>query len=321
MKNIVFTICSNNYLAQASLLAESFIRENPDFDFYIGLVDVIRPDIKYPVADNLYVVPCEEVVPAEQLSEMVRVYKIVELNTSVKPFYISYFFSNNPECKVIYLDPDIYVYNSFKEVINLLDVYDFIITPHILSPIPLDDQFPQERVFVKYGIYNLGFIALRKGEQSISFVNWWKERLAVLCYSETQMGIFVDQSWVGFLPVYYRNVHISDHPGMNAAFWNLHERYYQVIDNRFYVNKVHPLIFFHFSSFNLNDINSLAKNGTRYTLKDRPDLKKLFEDYGANFRNAKKMYNSNVECFYTKRTLMQKAAYYWNRYKIRKLMQ
>jgi hypothetical protein len=319
MKKIAFTICSNNYLAQASVLVQSFLQQNPDFEFYIGLVDIIQPSIKYPTAEKLHILPCAEVVPSHQLKKMVAVYKIVELNTSVKPFYINYFFSKHHECKVIYLDPDIYVYHRFDEIVDLLDTYNFVITPHILSPIPLDEQYPQERLFMKFGIYNLGFIALRKSEESISFVMWWKERLAILCYSEPEIGVFVDQSWVGLLPAFFPKVYISHHPGMNAAFWNLHERFYKSIEGKVYVNNDFPLLFFHFSSFNLNNVGSLTKGGTRYSFEDRPDLKDIFEAYAVRFREAKEQYNASVECVYTKRTLRQKVAYYWNRYQLRRL--
>jgi hypothetical protein len=319
MKKIAFTICSNNYLAQASLLVESFLKENPDFEFYIGLVDLVQPGIKYPVANNLHILPCAGVVPAAQLQKMAEVYKIVELNTSVKPFYISYFFSQHSDCKVIYLDPDIYVYHPFNEIVDQMERYDFVITPHILSPIPLDEKYPQERLFVKFGIYNLGFIAIRKTQDSIAFINWWKERLAVLCYSEPEIGLFVDQSWVGFLPAFSSKVFISHHPGMNAAFWNLHERFFHSDNEMLFVNKTYPLMFFHFSSFDLNNISALTKGGTRYSFDDRPDLKEIFESYGKEFLEAKQRYNAGIECVYTKRNLRQQLAYYWNRYKLRKL--
>ena len=36
---IIFTICSNNYLAQAKALGDSVLQTNPDYTFFIGLVD------------------------------------------------------------------------------------------------------------------------------------------------------------------------------------------------------------------------------------------------------------------------------------------
>jgi hypothetical protein len=315
---IAFTLCSNNYLAQASLLVDSFLKHNPDYRFYIGLIDVQDASVMYPQHPNLHVLPFEKVIDAAQLAYMASVYKIVELNTSAKPFYIDYFFRQFADCTVIYLDPDIYVYHAFTEIERLLSENDFVITPHCLTPIPLDDKMPQERSFMKYGTYNLGFIALRNSPEGRAYIQWLKERLAVLCYSEVQLGVYVDQSWVNFLPVFFKKVCVSHHPGMNAAFWNLHERQFSVKDGQLYVNGDYPLLFFHFSSFRTGNWQQLAAGQTRYTTTSRPDIKDLFEQYAIAFTAAKQQYNAGIECVYTKRTLQQKLFYYWNRYQVRK---
>lgn len=317
---ICFTLCSNNYLAQASLLASSFMDHNPEYEFFIGLVDDVQPGVNYPVREKLHVLSCREVVPPEQLKQMAEVYKIVELNTSVKPFFMDYFFKKYEECKLIYLDPDIYVYHSFTLIDALLDQYDFVITPHCLSPIPLDGKQPQERAFMKYGTYNLGFIALRKSSNSLAYVNWLKERLAVLCYSEVNIGVYVDQSWVNFLPVFFDKVYVSHHPGMNAAFWNLHERRFTQKNGRYYVNETEDLLFFHFSSFDIANWQLLSRHQTRFTAKTRPDVSGLFEQYAILFKQAREVYNSRIQCVFTKRTLAGKLRYYWNRYQIRKTL-
>ncbi len=315
---ICFTLCSNNYLAQASLLAESFLKNNRDYLFYIGLIDKISASVNYPAHSSIHILPFENVIDAKRLAYMAKVYKIVELNTSAKPFYFDFFFNEHPKCDVIYLDPDIYVYSDFKEIEVLLEVNDFIITPHCLTPISLDNESPQERAFMKYGIYNLGFIALRKSAQSVAYIDWLKERLASLCYSEVNLGIYVDQSWVGFLPVFYDGVHISKHPGMNAAFWNLHERLFNIKDDCWFINDQWPLLFFHFSSFDTDNWQKLSRYQTRFTVDSRPDVRLLFEHYAIEFKKAKLKYPSSVPCVYTNRTLMEKIAYYWNRYQIRK---
>ncbi len=320
MIKIAFTLCSNNYLAQASLVVKSFLECNTDYRFYIGLIDKKLPNIEYPNQKNITVLPCEEIIEEQQLAKMALAYKIVELNTSVKPFYIDYFFKQYNDCKIIYLDPDIYVYHSFKPVEQLLDNHDVIITPHCLTPIPLDGKLPQERTFIKYGIYNLGFCALRKTENSINFITWLKERLANYCYSELKLGMFVDQAWINLLPIFFEKIVISKDFGMNCAYWNLHERSFIIKNNTYLVNKLYPLIFFHFSALDLNNIESLSKYQTRFNFHDRPDIKNLFEAYSKALKEAKTLYPPTIACTYTKRTWLGKVNYYWNRYKIRKKM-
>jgi hypothetical protein len=315
---ICFTLCSNNYLAQASLLAGSFLQHNQDYQFYIGLIDAKVTEVKYPKHSNLHVLAFDEIIDARQLGYMSSIYKIVELNTSAKPFYFAWFFSQFADCTVIYLDPDIYVYHPFSFIEKALEEYDFVITPHCLTPIPLDGKMPQERSFMKYGIYNLGFIAIRRSAESIAYIEWLKERLSVLCYSEVGLGVYVDQSWVNFLPIFFKKVLVSHHPGMNAAFWNLHERQFSVKEGVTYVNAAFPLLFFHFSSFRTGNWQQLAEGQTRYTTVSRPDVKHLFEKYAHAFIAARQQYNAAIQCVYTQRSWKQKIFYYWNRYQIRK---
>ncbi|MBC8035417.1 MAG: glycosyl transferase [Chitinophagaceae bacterium] len=318
MNKIIFTLCSNNYLAQASLLVTSFLQHNADYTFYIGLVDAVNTSVLYPTHPAVKVLPCEEVLTKDLLKGMAQRYKIVELNTSLKPFYIEYFFRLYENCTVIYLDPDIYVYHSFDDIEEMLRSNEIILTPHCLTPIPLDEREPQERSFMKYGTYNLGFVALRKSANSVRFVKWLQERLAILCYSEVGIGVYVDQSWINLVPIFFENVYVSRHPGMNAAFWNLHERNFEMDKDRITVNKEYPLLFFHFSSFNTNSWMQLANNQNRFTVADRPDIETLFRDYAVSFTTAKQQYKSDIECIFMKRTFKQKLLYYWNRYQIRK---
>ena len=315
---VAFTLCSNNYLAQASLLITSFTKHNPDYVFYLVLVDKILPGIKYPVGDQVELISCDQFMDESLLSSLAAKYKIVELNTAVKPFFFEYIFSRHNDVEVIYLDPDIYVYHSFAYIENALVEHDFVLTPHILSPIKLDNAFPSERQFVKFGIYNLGFLALKKSRDSVNFVIWWRERLTEFCYSETQLGVYVDQSWAAFIPCFYPNFHISHHAGMNAAFWNLHERVYTVFGGQYIVNEKDPLLFFHYSSFNLSNYSELARGGTRFNFDTRKDVIPLFEGYAREYKAAKQIYTASVPCYYTERTLKSKLFYYLNRWRIRK---
>ena len=57
---IGFTICSNNYLAQAKILQTSFLVHNPDYKFFIGLVDQLDPAINYKNQFNDSVILIEE---------------------------------------------------------------------------------------------------------------------------------------------------------------------------------------------------------------------------------------------------------------------
>jgi hypothetical protein len=277
---IAFTLCSNNYLAYARSLGESFLYFNPDYTFYIGLVDRKSESINYSEHPHINIIAVEEIGMGDVFYEMFNRYNIVELNTSVKPFYFQYFFDLSSEVQsVIYLDPDILVYDKFTEIESQLLKNSIVLTPHILSPIPLDNKHPNEQLFTIYGTYNLGFLALKRSGIAIKFLKWWSERLAVLGFDDPANGLFVDQLWINLVPAIFDEVTIYKNPGANAAFWNLHEREFKMVNSKWVVNNEHRLLFFHFSAFQFENTLLISKYCTRYDLSNRPELRPLLDDY------------------------------------------
>jgi len=61
---------------------------------------------------------------------------------------------------VLYLDPDISVFNRFDEMENALNGCDVLLTPHFTTPIN-DDKILSEEDILNTGLYNLGFICIR----------------------------------------------------------------------------------------------------------------------------------------------------------------
>src|SRR5438093_4362575 len=111
---IVLTVCSANYLAHAKTLGDSLRAHNPDCRFVIGLVDRLPKDLQ-PAFWHPYELLSVEEIGIPSFWEMVQRFDKIELNTSVKPFYIEHLYQRDPSAKaVIYLDPDILVCGSFQ---------------------------------------------------------------------------------------------------------------------------------------------------------------------------------------------------------------
>ena len=282
---IAFTICSLNYFAQALSLGKSLCKTNPQYKFVIGLVDKL---------DDLYKSGDEKLISLVKETTILEIdkldipyfkffclkYSIMELNTAVKPYYFDYFFRNTENLEsVIYFDPDILVYSHLEDLDNHLKEYSFVITPHILSPLNDDGLALDEKQINNTGLYNLGFIAMSYSEESKCFVNWWKERLYKNCYINVEKGLFVDQIWVNFLPIYFENTLIERDLGYNVAYWNLHERTVCFENEGFTINGKSSLKFYHFSGFLLNEPDVISKYQNRYTFEQRRDVKPLFDEY------------------------------------------
>lgn len=274
--NIVFTTCSNNYLAQALTLRNSITLKEEDL-FIIGLVDTKQSAIKYEEYVNILFLPMTE-IGLEGIWSMIDRYNVVEINTAVKPFYFQYFFNKYKDLKTItYFDPDIYLYSDFYEVIEELSDYDILLTPHITSPVPAG-SLPFDNEFLTYGVFNLGFLCVKNTNNAKEMLKWWGDRTFDLCISNTAEGIYVDQLWHDLTPIFFDKVKISKHLGMNMGFWNLFERKLYLQNEKYTVNEKFKLLFFHYSSFDFNDLKT-SKSRNTYSLEDNIELKSLFENY------------------------------------------
>lgn len=299
---IAFTICSINYLAQARTLRDSLKSSNPDILFFVGLVDRLD-DITF---EDAFVpdFPLVEIhkIGIEGFEEMCGRYNITELNTAVKPFYFTYFFNQYPTAdKVIYFDPDIIVYQPLTDLLHNLDKHEAVLTPHLLTPIN-DRLTPNELHHLNTGVYNLGFVAFRKSVATIKFVKWWEEKLRFECLIDLCNGLFVDQNWMNFLPVFVQNTHIEFNPGYNAAYWNMHERTFSRENDTVLVNQTSPLIFFHYSGYDPAQPTLISKYQNRFSFTERKDLNWLFKYYHDSLIRNGNEYYRRFPCRYIKPT-------------------
>ncbi|CAG5004447.1 hypothetical protein DYBT9275_03372 [Dyadobacter sp. CECT 9275] len=299
---IAFTICSINYLAQARTLGDSLKKTNPDILFFVGLVDKLE-GVKFESAYTPEYPMIEiDKIDIEEFQEMADRYNITELNTAVKPFYFTYFFKNYPDAQnVIYFDPDIIVFQPITEMLNNLTKHEAVLTPHINTEIT-DRLKPNELHHLNTGIYNLGFVAFRRSAANLAYIRWWEEKLRYECYIDLCNGLFTDQNWMNFLPVFVDNVHIERNPGYNAAYWNIHERKFLYSENTHLVNGKHPLIFFHYSGYDPEKPDVLSKYQDRFELSERKDLTDLFRLYKDSLIRNGNAYYRNFRCSYIKPT-------------------
>jgi hypothetical protein len=274
---VVFTLCSNNYLGAAKVLIDSLKIYHLDFVLYIGLVDKLDPSIDYSIFDCA-ILPVDQ-IPIPDLSELSSRFNIVELNTTVKPFYFKYFFFKLNAAQVIYLDPDIKLFSYLDEVMKGLQTAMITLTPHMLSPV--DDEFgPNDVHVLPSGIFNLGFIALSKQPLLDFFLDWWSDRCFKYGYRSSASGLFYDQVWINYVPAFFESYYVIRHPGYNVANWNLHERKLSKDESgKWWVNETKELAFFHFSHYNINKPEVISSYNTRFNLQNRPDLAPVFNAY------------------------------------------
>ena len=301
--NLAFTLCSINYLGQAKTLSDSMRLSNPSWEFIIGLVDknVQNIDLSFLGCDVLEV----EKVKIEGFDNMVQSYDIVEFITAVKPFYFTHFLENRKDVdKIIYFDPDIMVFTPLTDLEQKLEEYDIVLTPHFTKPIE-DDLQPTERHVFRTGVFNLGFLAVKRSINTMAMLTWWENKLRTECILDLSRGYFVDQLWMSLAPSYFDKVLIDKYPGYNMAHWNLHEREITNTPEGYYVNGV-PLVFYHFSHYSAGKPNEIAAFHTRFAFNNRPDVKQLFDIYHANLITNKYFEMKKISCYYMRNESQKK---------------
>lgn len=173
---------------------------------------------------------------------------IVEASTAVKARLCLHLLSTfEDEDDFIYLDPDVVVYSPFKELETAFEKGNLVLTPHLLR-----DEAAPEKIgpvifqLLNGGIFNLGFIAVRRSIESQRFLRWWMARIESWCYDDRANGLFVDQKWVDFA-VPFTNFVVLQEPGYNLAFWNAKCRYITKVEDQYFAN-AKPIRFIHFSN-------------------------------------------------------------------------
>lgn len=244
-----YTSININYLPKARVLAKSVKKYCNNAKFSLVFVDDIPEEVN--VADE----PFDEIVLVDQLGIDVPNLKlwiyqhtVVELCTAVKGPALVKFLSEGSE-KVVYLDPDITVFDDLECLSRLLDEHDIIVTPH--QTIPEKDKqdiINNEICSLKHGIYNFGFYAVKNSEKGLRYAKWWRDRLIDFCYDDIPNGIFTDQRWGDLAPAMFEGVFIWKDPGCNVSTWNLTNRQITKQGNIYYVNGS-KLKFYHFSGF------------------------------------------------------------------------
>ena len=283
------TVVAQNYLAYALVLGESVGRFHPDANFSIFLVDDVDHRWKSLIESRGFSAIYPEEIPLPDYRKFVFQYNVTEACTGVKPFVLQLLFERGAE-HAIYIDPDALCFRRLDEIFAAFEQHCIVLTPHICSPAP-DDYYPGERDFLKSGVFNLGFLALRRGPTSTEFLRWWASHLALECVQETDAGLFVDQKWMDLAPACFDGVCILRNPAYNIAYWNLHERFLEERAGVLYESQSSiPVAFLHFSGIVPGSVEEITKyvqrnpigwseRKKRYTLRERPDLAGAFKMY------------------------------------------
>src|SRR5271166_901635 len=156
-----FTSASFAYLDRVGVLVETLRRHHPGWVFWLCLVDSEPHGFVFdPAQKGIDRVVRIGELGIPDLTRWIFLHDVVELCTAVKGPMLCKLLEEGAK-KIVYLDPDIAVFESLSAIEMLLDSYDVVLTPHQAEP-DVDYQAicDNEIGSLKHGVYNLGFFAV-----------------------------------------------------------------------------------------------------------------------------------------------------------------
>jgi hypothetical protein len=245
---ICFTSLTLSYLPRARVLAETLRAAHPGWPLWAVLVDQPPPGFDAAAALAAF----DRVVNAASLgiprfrAWMFR-HDLIEACTAVKGAMLCRLLAGGAD-KVLYLDPDIAVFHPLATLSGRLEEASVLLTPHQIAPNDSAASVADnERAALRYGVFNLGFLAVRNDPAGRAFAAWWSARLEEACFDEPESGLFTDQKYCDLVPALFDRVGIVRDPGWNVASWNLSRRALRVTASGDITVNGAPLAFYHFS--------------------------------------------------------------------------
>jgi len=269
--DVIFTIVSRNYAAQAASLMESLSRTEPSARRVVIASDGPIPELEGRA----------EVIDAATLDTPITAmsvyYDALELNTAIKPYVFLHFLQQPGVSSVTYLDPDIYVFRPLDRIREGLSQGQLVLTPHITRPL-LGEANPNDQALLRAGVYNLGFASVRNEPKAVALIRWWADRCRFDCRVDLANGLFTDQKWMDLSPGFVDSLAILRDPGLNLAYWNLEGRTLARTADGWTVDS-QPLTFFHFSGFDPLRPKTLSKHQNRVSVGTGSPLAELLADF------------------------------------------
>lgn len=247
----VYSSFTYSYLDRARVLAASLRKHHPEWKIWAVLVDK-EPEglsLDWSEEDFDFVLTVGGLFGPD-VERFLFGHDIVEACTAVKGRAMQRILRAPDTEKVLYFDPDIAVFNRMDDLIELLDQHSIVLTPHQIDP---DDPEQKQAIVdneitsLHYGVFNLGFIAVRNDEEGRRFAAWWSDRLQDWCHDRLEMGLFTDQKWCNLIPCFFDNVKVLRDPGFNVASWNLSRRFLSFADDGRALANGSLLRFYHFT--------------------------------------------------------------------------
>jgi hypothetical protein len=177
-------------------------------------------------------------------------HSIVELSTAIKPFALKQLLQL-PDCgTVLYFRSGQVLFSRVDDILETLRHSNLALTPHQTKPGTDDGSDLRQRGREPEARHlQPGLHRCVQHRRRRRFADWWSQRTYSLCWADVENGLFTDQKWVNFAPVFFDGVSIVKSSRHNVATWNLTTRRMTGSFASGFEVDGEPLGFYHFTGF------------------------------------------------------------------------
>lgn len=263
-KQAVICIATDKYAKSWQILKQSLIENFSQTDILHYYIGTSPPGTESINITNLY----NKASYHDPLGKICSIRPTVVLDAFNKGY-----------TKVIFLGADNEFFSNGDFLFNVLNYHNAFGVPHITNPIAEDGLMPCNASIAKTGHLNSDFVGFYKSEQVINFLKWQEETLKIQCIANND--VFLDQTWLNFLPMFVDNVHILRDETVNVAYYNLMQRNFNKIDGQWCIDRK-PLVSFQYSGLDVNNPKKVSVHQNRLTASG--DLLEFLELYATKVR-------------------------------------
>jgi hypothetical protein len=274
MRAIVYTIVTSNCLFQARTLMESVAKHWPDAGRRVVIVD--GSDEVGANSEGFEVIAGDR-LGLPRFRHHAFLLDGVSLCCLLKPLAALHLLESEGPDALVYLDGDTCLYARPDALLEALEQFPIVLTPHVLAPLP-PGQIRDDFNLLRSGAFNAGCFALRAGPVARRFLGWWGGNLDQPGHVSPAWSY--DQAWLNLTPLFFPELGILRDPGYNVAYWNLYERPLTADETgTVRVAGLHPLVLFHFSFFRADRPDVFAYRGNVHLRIETEPLRSLARAY------------------------------------------
>ena len=296
------TLFNSNYRHQAFSLYDSLKRNHTNFNLYCLCMDddSLRFIIEKKLPNLIAVSITDVEIYFPRLVEAKKNRSLVEYFFTCTSAICKYLLDTNQNIdEVVYLDADIYFFDSPEIIFDEIKGASISIIPHRFKGI--------NKIRNIFGYYNVGWVSFKKDENGLACVNDWFNKCLDWCYDKLEQGRYADQKYLNEWPKKFKNVCIITNIGANTAPWNIGNYNVTVKNEKIFIGNL-PLVFYHFAG--LKFINgSFYTTCSSYFSRLNPIVKNniysfyinKLNEYGfkpqTNLRQKRNLFHSKIRQF------------------------